>query len=235
MSEISQRLAHVRQRIATAEQSYRRPAGSVSLLAVSKGQPEHAIRSAIAAGQYLFGESYLQEAVGKITALADPAVQWHFIGRVQTNKAKLISRHFAWVQSVDSLRAAQHLNQHRPAEMAPLNVCIQVNISGEPQKSGVAPAQLGELAAAIAALPRLRLRGLMAIPAASRDFAQQRRAFKLVHEAAQGIRARGLALDTLSMGMSADLEAAIAEGATMVRIGTAVFGPRPAQKQNNIS
>lgn len=225
-ADIGGRLAAVRRRITAAEREYGRAAGAVALLAVSKGHPPAAVSAAAAAGQQSFGESYVQEAVPKIQALAHQALEWHFIGRLQSNKAKLIGRHFAWVHSLDNLQVAQVLSRHRLAQAPPLSVCIQVNVSGEPQKSGVAPDGVTALAEAVAALPGLALRGLMAIPAPSDDFSEQRRSYALVHERWRQCRDAGLSLDTLSMGMSHDLEAAICEGATMVRIGTAVFGPR---------
>lgn len=227
MSDIKDRLDAVRRRIAAAEAQYDRPAGSVALLAVSKGQPATAVAAAAAAGQRLFGESYVQEALPKIEALAGEGLEWHFIGRLQSNKAKFIGRRFAWVHSLDNLKAAEALDRHRPAGSPPLNVCIQVNACGERQKSGVAPERVPALAEAVAGLARLRLRGLMTIPVPSDDFSEQRHAFGIVAERWRQCRAAGLALDTLSMGMSRDLEAAICEGATIVRIGTAVFGPRP--------
>lgn len=226
MPDVKDRLDTVRRRIAAAEVKYQRPAGSVALLAVSKGHPAPAIGAAATAGQRLFGESYVQEAVGKIEALAPRDLEWHFIGRMQSNKAKLIGHHFAWVHSLDNLKAAEALSRHRPAGAARLNVCIQVNASGERQKSGVAPERVMALAEAVAPLAHLTLRGLMTIPTPSDDFAEQQRAFSIVAERWRACRDAGLALDTLSMGMSHDLEAAISQGATVVRIGTAVFGPR---------
>ncbi len=212
-----------------AEQRYGRPAGSVALLAVSKQQPATAIAEVAAAGQTRFGENYLQEALPKMAALAEgeqAELEWHFIGPIQSNKTRLIAENFAWVHSVDRLKIAQRLSMQRPGELEPLNLCLQVNISGEASKSGVEPAELAELAMAVAALPRLRLRGLMAIPAPCDDFAEQRRACARLREWQEQLAGSGLLLDTLSMGMSDDLEAAIAEGATLVRIGTAIFGPR---------
>jgi len=181
-----------------------------------------------AAGQRAFGENYLQEALDKIAALKDraPDIEWHFIGPIQSNKTRPIAENFAWVHSVDRLKIAQRLSEQRPAALAPLNICIQVNVSGEASKSGCAPQDLPALAHAVAALPGLRLRGLMAIPEPASSEAEQRRPLRQLRELAEQLRAEGLALDTLSMGMSADLAAAIAEGATMVRIGTAIFGER---------
>jgi len=202
----------------------------VDLLAVSKGQPPAALAAAHAAGQRRFGESYLQEALAKRDALGGLAAEWHFIGPMQSNKAKRIAAHFDWVHSLDRADLAERLHRHRPAALPPLEVCIQVNVSGEASKRGVAPEEVPALAEVVAGLPRLRLRGLMTIPAPERDPARQRAAFALLRTLLEALRARGHAgLDTLSMGMSADLEAAVAEGATIVRVGTAVFGPRPAK------
>jgi len=227
MSDIAARLDAVHRRIAAAESRYGRSAGSVALLGVSKGHPAPALAEAAAAGQRRFGESYVQEALPKIEALASQDLEWHFIGRVQSNKAKQIGRHFAWVHGLDNLKAAEALDRHRPAAAPPLNVCIQVNAGAERQKSGVAPDRVLALAEALAALPRLALRGLMTIPSPSDDFQEQQQAFAVVAARWRECREAGLALDTLSMGMSRDLEAAISQGATLVRIGTAVFGPRP--------
>ena len=229
-SEIENRLSDVRQRIRSAEARYRRPPDSVTLIAVSKAQPASAILTAIAARQRAFGESYLQEAVAKIDTLAQhtatPDIQWHFIGPIQSNKTRPIAERFHWVHSIDRYRIAQRLNDQRPAALPPLNVCVQVNISGETGKSGVPAGETGPLAQAVAQLPRLRLRGLMCVPAATDDPGQQRGAFRQTRHLQERLIAEGLPLDTLSMGMSNDLEAAIAEGATLVRAGTAVFGPR---------
>lgn len=232
MSRAAEGLQQVRERIRAAEQRYGREPDSVTLLAVSKQQPIEAIRAVAAAGQRRFGENYLQDALPKIEALnsealAGEALEWHFIGPLQSNKTRPVAEHFAWVHSVDRLRIARRLSDQRPDTLLPLNVCLQVNISGEASKSGVEPAELPELAAAVAELPRLRLRGLMAIPAPSEDFAEQRQACARLRACQERLIAAGLALDTLSIGMSDDLEAAIAEGSTLVRIGTAIFGPRP--------
>ncbi len=229
MTRITAQLLAVRQRIAAAEARFARVPGSVQLLAVSKGQPLAAIRAACAAGQVRFGESYAQEALGKITALTDCAVEWHFIGPLQRNKTRSVATHFAWAHSLDRLALAERLNAQRPAELPALQVCIEVNISGEASKSGVMPAAVPALATAVAALPRLRLRGLMALPAPVSEFTAQLAAFQRLRALYDELRARGYALDTLSMGMSDDLEAAIAAGATLVRIGTAIFGERPAK------
>ena len=221
---IEHNLRVVRDRIEQAAQAYARKAPS--LLAVSKGHPESAIRRAFTAGQYEFGESYLQEALAKIGAMRDLPIVWHYIGPIQSNKTAAIAEHFSWVHGIDRLKIAERLSAARPDNLAPLNICIQINSSGEASKSGVAPAQLAPLASAVATLPRLRLRGLMAIPAPTTDVNTQRGSFRGVREQFDALCLAGLALDTLSMGMSEDLEAAIAEGATIVRIGTAIFGLR---------
>ncbi len=221
-------LARVNARIAAAEQRYGRAHGSVALLAVSKRQNAAAVRAAHAAGQRRFGENYVQEASVKMQALADLDCEWHFIGPLQSNKTRQVAEQFAWLHTLDRVKLARRLSEQRPATLPPLNVCLQVNISAEASKSGVAPVAVAELAAVVAALPRLRLRGLMAIPAPADELQAQRQPFARLRELLQTLRGTGLALDTLSMGMSADLEAAVAEGATMVRVGTAVFGPRPA-------
>ncbi|SDJ53353.1 hypothetical protein SAMN05216189_101887 [Pseudomonas delhiensis] len=223
MSTIAENIAKVRERIREAEQACGRPSGGVALLAVSKTKPAAAIREAHAAGLVDFGENYLQEALGKQAELADLALTWHFIGPIQSNKTRPIAEHFHWVHSVDRLKVAERLSAQRPAQLPALNVCLQVNVSGEASKSGCAPEELPALAAAVAALPNLKLRGLMAIPEPTEDVAAQRAAFARLREL---LTALNLGLDTLSMGMSHDLEAAIAEGATCVRIGTALFGAR---------
>lgn len=222
---LSERLHAVQERIHAAERAAGRPPGSVGLIAVSKTQPAAAIRAAVQAGQRDFGENYLQEALAKQTELADcPAIRWHFIGPIQSNKTRPIATHFDWVHSVDRLKVAERLSEQRPSQKPALNICLQVNISHEDSKSGINLAELPELARAVAALPRLRLRGLMAIPAPTADPASQRQAFRTLRLALENLDLPGL--DTLSMGMSDDLEAAILEGATLVRVGTAVFGPR---------
>jgi len=226
MSILTERLAAVRARIEQAERQYQRPPGSVQLIAVSKTRPVSDVQLLLREGQHCFGESYVQEAVEKISALAGEAIEWHFIGPIQSNKTRAIAEHFAWVQSVDRLKIAQRLQDQRPAHLPPLNICLQVNISRDPAKAGVAPEELAELARAIAALDRLHLRGLMAIPSYSSELEQQRRPFQALRNCLEDLQARGFELDTLSMGMSNDMEAAIAEGATMVRIGTDIFGPR---------
>ncbi|MDP1765993.1 MAG: YggS family pyridoxal phosphate-dependent enzyme [Methylotenera sp.] len=198
----------------------------VCLLAVSKAQSSQAIREAFAAGQKVFGENYLQEAIEKLSQLTDLNIEWHFIGPIQSNKTQLIAQNFAWVHSVDRLKIAQRLNDARPENLAPLQVCIQVNSSNEVSKSGVAPNELESLAAAIATMPRLKLRGLMSIPEPSNDNNKQRAQFKQVRECYDALIAKGFALDTLSIGMSDDYKIAIEQGATIVRIGSALFGAR---------
>lgn len=196
------------------------------LLAVSKTWPADSVREAAAAGQRAFGENYVQEGVAKVEALAGLGLEWHFIGPLQSNKTRLVANSFAWVHSIDRLKIAERLSEQRDVHLPPLDVCIQVNVSGEASKSGVAPDDLPELARAVAALPRLRLRGLMAIPEPTSDVALQRARFASLRQLREQLNAGGLQLDTLSMGMSDDLEAAIAEGSTMVRVGTAIFGGR---------
>ncbi|MBT9235432.1 MULTISPECIES: YggS family pyridoxal phosphate-dependent enzyme [Pseudomonas] len=223
MSTLADNLSAISARIASAAQAAGRDPASVQLLAVSKTKPASAIREIHAAGVCDFGENYLQEALTKQQALGDLPLIWHFIGPIQSNKTKAIAEHFDWVHSVDRLKIAQRLSEQRPAGLAPLNICLQVNVSGEDSKSGCAPADLPALAKAVAALPNLRLRGLMAIPEPTDDRAAQEAAFATLRQLQEGL---DLGLDTLSMGMSHDLEAAIAQGATWVRIGTALFGAR---------
>lgn len=224
MISIEQNLAEVLRLISGGAKQAGRKAPS--LLGVSKGQPVSAIRRAFAAGQAEFAESYAQEALGKITELRELNIVWHFIGPIQSNKTAAIAENFSWVHSVDRVKIAERLAAARPVVLAPLNVCLQVNVSGEASKSGVAPNELGTLAAVVSRLPRLKLRGLMTIPALTDDVSEQRHAFRRVRELCDSLRRDGYDLDTLSMGMSQDLEAAIAEGATIVRVGTAIFGPR---------
>ncbi len=226
MPNIIENLRIVLARIAQAERSAGRTPGAVQLLAVSKGHQAADIRAAFAAGQRRFGESYLQEAMDKMAALTDLALEWHFIGPVQSNKTKNIAEHFDWIHSIDRDKVALRLNQHRPAHLPPLAACIQVNISGEASKSGVEPGHLHDLAKLVNAQPRLQLRGLMAIPAAGDGLDGRQRAFRHLRQLAERLGRQGVALDTLSMGMSDDLEAAVAEGATLVRVGTAIFGAR---------
>jgi pyridoxal phosphate enzyme (YggS family) len=228
MATIANNIQQVQRRIAAACAAAQRPVQSVTLLAVSKTQEASAVRDAFGAGQRAFGENYVQEALDKMGALADlrPQVEWHLIGPLQSNKTRVVAEHFDWVHSVDRLKVAQRLSEQRPAHLPPLDVCLQVNISGEATKSGAAPAEVPALARAVAALPRLRLRGLMAIPEPEGDCEAQRAPHRLLRELQQVLVRDGLPLDTLSMGMSADLEAAVAEGSTLVRIGTASFGAR---------
>jgi len=224
-SQIQQRLDTVRARIRQAEAAAGRCPGSVRLIAVSKTQPADAIAAAYYYGQREFGENYVQEALAKQEKLAHYDIGWHFIGPIQSNKTKLIAARFSWVHSVDRFKIAERLSDQRPKELPPLNVCIQVNVSGEATKSGVALEELKGLVEAIAELPRLRVRGLMTIPAPTDAIDLQRASFRNLRQAAE--RLDGFGLDTLSMGMSDDLEAAVLEGSTMVRVGSALFGPRP--------
>lgn len=229
MDTINANLQAVKARINAAAKQCGRDANSIELLAVSKTFGTDAVRSAHAAGQRAFGENYVQEGVEKITALSGLPLVWHFIGPIQSNKTRQIAENFDWVHSIDRLKIAERLSAARPANRAPLQVCIQINIGDETSKSGVPPAEALALAQSILKLPQLRLRGLMAIPPASDDVAVQRRHFGELRALRDSLAAGGCALDTLSMGMSADIEAAIAEGATMVRVGTAIFGARPRQ------
>lgn len=230
MSTIAQNLQAIAGTIVAALQESGRQPGAVQLLAVSKTFGPEAVLEAVRAGQLAFGENYLQEALDKMAAVAagapGTALAWHFIGPIQSNKTRPIAEHFDWVHTVDRLKIAQRLSEQRPAQLAPLNICLQVNISGEASKSGVAPDEVAELARQVAALPRLRLRGLMAIPEPAEGYEQQRAPFARLRALYEQLRAEGLALDTLSMGMSADLKAAIVEGATIVRVGSAIFGSR---------
>ncbi len=223
MSTIAENIAKVGERIREAAQASGRDLDSIGLLAVSKTKPSAAVREAFAAGLRDFGENYLQEALEKQVELSDLPLIWHFIGPIQSNKTKPIAEHFAWVHSVDRLKVAQRLSEQRPVSLPPLNICLQVNVSLESSKSGCAPDELTALALAVSQLPNLCLRGLMAIPEPTDDVAAQRAAFARLRELRDGLP---MPLDTLSMGMSHDLDAAIAEGATWVRIGTALFGAR---------
>lgn len=223
---LTKRFASVSERIHAAEAAAGRPAGSVTLLAVSKGQSARSVDALAALGQRRFGESYLQEALDKRNQVTSEGLEWHFIGPIQSNKTRGIAEHFDWVQSVDRPKILRRLNDQRPAELAPLQICLQVNISGESQKSGVPPDSIEGLAREAAGFPRLRLRGLMAIPAPSEDPAELHAAFARLRRHFDSLRNAGHELDTLSIGMSGDIEAAVAEGSTMVRVGTAVFGPR---------
>lgn len=223
---ISANIAKVLEQVRVAAEKYDRQSSDVQVMAVSKTQPVASVRAAAAAGMVHFGENYLQEAEEKIDACRDLNLQWHFIGPIQSNKTRSIAAHFDWVHSVDREKILKRLNDHREADNDPLNICLQVNISGEASKSGVAPENLPALAELADSLPRLRLRGLMAIPAPSDDFAQQKAAADALARLYVQTREVHPQLDTLSLGMSADLEAAVAAGSTMVRIGTAIFGPR---------
>ncbi|MBC7394256.1 MAG: YggS family pyridoxal phosphate-dependent enzyme [Variovorax sp.] len=228
MTMIRDNLQQVTSRIVTACTAAGRDPASVRLLAVSKTFPAEAVRDAYGAGQRAFGENYIQEGVGKIQALANirAELEWHCIGPLQSNKTRLVAEHFDWVHSVDRLKIAQRLSEQRPADLPPLQVCLQVNVDGGANKSGVSPEEAVALAQAVAALPRLRLRGLMAIPEPAVGFDAQRALFLKAAAVFDRINAAGIELDTLSLGMSADLEAAIAAGSTMVRVGTAIFGGR---------
>ena len=226
MDTVKSTLQAVQARIAAAAELAGRSAQEVALLAVSKTCSAEAVRALAEAGQREFGESYVQEAVAKIAALADLPLIWHFIGPIQRNKTTQIAENFDWVHGVDRVIIAQRLSAARAPDQAPLNVCLQVNVSGEASKSGVAPEQLNDLVDEICSLPRLRLRGLMAIPQATEDVAAQRAQFARVRECFEQLNRQGAGLDTLSMGMSGDMEAAVAEGATIVRVGTALFGNR---------
>lgn len=229
--EIQNNLHTIKQRIADYEQKYARTPGSVQLLAASKSQSIDSIIAAFDAGQQSFGENYLQEALAKIAALQDKKIEWHFIGHIQSNKTRSIAEHFAWVHSVDSSKIAKRLNDQRPAQLPPLNICIEVNISEAETKSGIAANQVLALAQYCQTLPRCHLRGLMAIPTAHTSFNEQRDDCHKLFSLWQSLQAQHIALDTLSLGMSDDLEAAIAEGSTLVRVGTAIFGKRVEKKE----
>lgn len=232
---LQENLRSLRREISAAAAAADRSEQSVTLVAVSKGQPAGALRAIAALGVEHFGESYLQEALAKRAALADLAVTWHFIGRIQSNKTRPLAQQFDWVHGVDRLKIAERLSAQRPAELAPLNVCLQINIAAEARKAGIAPGHGAELAAAVARLPRLRLRGLMTILPAALSPEERRRGFAALRALLQQLNARGAALDTLSMGMSDDFREAILEGATLVRIGTALFGPRAARGEQATS
>ena len=226
MTMIATNLHTVQERISAACQAAGRSSDSVTLLAVSKTFGPEAVAAAYAAGQTAFGENYIQEAVQKITQLRHLPLQWHCIGPIQSNKTRLVAGHFDWVHTVDRLKVAQRLSEQRPTDMAPLQVCIQVNVDGGATKSGVLPAEALALAQQVAALPSLRLRGIMCIPEPAIDFIAACALFSCARALFDALNAAGLALDTLSMGMSSDLEAAIHEGSTMVRVGSAIFGGR---------
>lgn len=227
---ITQNIRDIQKRITEAEKKYARPENSVCLLAVSKTRPIEDIVAALDGQQQHFGENYLQDALEKITAIEkiknNSDIKWHFIGPIQSNKTKAIAQHFDWVHSIDRLKIAQRLSEQRQAEQGPLNICLQINSSGENSKSGVSVEEAIPLAKEIARLPHLKLRGLMTIPANSDEIEQQRKPFRLLRELKDEIISQGIMLDTLSMGMTNDMEAAIAEGSTIVRIGTAIFGAR---------
>ncbi len=226
MINIQKNFAAVQQRIRDSEKKFGRTSGSVALLAVSKGQPLEKILQAVHSGQLAFGENYLQEALIKIDALADKHIEWHFIGAIQSNKTKEIAKYFSWVHSVSNFKIAQRLNEQRPPHLPPLNICLEINVSHETTKSGMDMDKVVMLATQCAALSRLKLRGLMTVPAIKNTFLEQRAELHTLQSLFQMLRNQGFAIDTLSMGMSNDLEAAIAEGATIVRIGTAIFGSR---------
>ncbi len=226
MTTISANLQAVLARIGEAARRCGRQPEEISLLAVSKTWPGSYVQEAARAGQKAFGENYVQEGVDKVRETALPDLEWHFIGPLQSNKTRLVAEAFQWVHSVDRLKIAERLSQQRPAHLPPLQICLQVNISNEDSKSGVPEEDVASLAQQIAYLPRLKLRGLMTIPAPAPEFAQQRAPFRRLRELYEELNRNGFALDTLSMGMSNDIEAAIAEGSTLVRVGTAIFGER---------
>lgn len=230
MTTLQERLSVVQARMAQACAQAGRAPSAVRLLAVSKLHPAQAVREALVHGQNAFGENYVQEALDKMAALADlrSAIEWHLVGPLQSNKTRAVAEAFDWVHSVDRLKIAQRLSDQRPAQLPPLSICLQVNISGEASKSGLSPAEVVDIAPAVAALPRLRLRGLMAIPEPLEGIEAQRAPLRALRLLQETLNRQGLPMDTLSMGMSDDLEAAIAEGSTLVRVGTAVFGPRAA-------
>ena len=231
MTTISKALQAVQARILRAATQCGRDPDSIRLIAVSKKVQAETLRCAFEAGQRVFGESYVQEAIPKIAALKDLAITWHFIGPLQSNKTKLVAENFAWVHSVERVKVAQRLSEQRPAHLPNLNLCLQVNVSGEASKAGVAPAELHALAQAVSTLPKVKLRGLMAIPEATQDVALQHTQLRLLRNLYDQLNAQGFNLDTLSMGMSDDLEAAIAEGATQLRVGSAIFGARIKTEQ----
>jgi len=226
MNSVNIRLTKVKAQIAHACKTFNRDPGSVQLLAVSKTRPKEDIISAFEAGQTLFGESYLQEAIDKIRKINLPEIQWHYIGRIQSNKTRAIAENFHWVHSVDKFKYAQRLNEQRPPHLPPLNICLQIKIDDEESKGGLSEQQAGEILDGAEQFSRLRIRGLMTLPAATDTLEKQRQPFKQLRAIKERLSSREYPLDTLSMGMSADLDAAIAEGANIVRIGTAIFGPR---------
>jgi pyridoxal phosphate enzyme (YggS family) len=231
MTTIPERAQAIRQAMHDAALESGREPEAITLLAVSKTHSADTVRAAYAAGLHAFGENYLQEGLDKIASLSDLPLEWHFIGPIQSNKTRPIAEHFDWVHGVDRLKIAQRLNDARPAGMPPLNICIQINVSGEASKSGCLPEQLPALAQAVSGMPHLRLRGLMAIPEPTADVALQHRQFRMLRELQEALQRKGTVLDTLSMGMSEDFPVAIQEGATIVRIGTAIFGARQKQQQ----
>ena len=226
MNTLTERINQIRAQITNSEHRYQRPTGSVTLLAVSKTRPLADIETAWASGQRDFGENYLQDALPKVSAMADKDINWHFIGPIQSNKTRPIAEHFQWVHSVDRVKVAQRLSEQRPAKLPPLNICLQVNVSRDPAKAGVSPEEALTVARQLTALPNIKLRGLMTIPAHCDDFEQQRIPFRTLRQLYENMQTEGIELDTLSMGMTDDMDAAIAEGSTMVRIGTAIFGQR---------
>ena len=226
MTTIASGLQNVKTRIKGIAEKIGRQPETITLLAASKTNPAERLREAFIAGQTVFGENYLQEALVKISSLADLSIEWHFIGPIQSNKTKRIAENFAWVHSVDRKKIADRLSKDRPESFPPLQICLQVNVSGEDSKSGVAPEEIAELAAHVISLPRLKLRGLMAVPELTTATALQRSQFRMLREAYDQLRRDNYDLDTVSMGMSEDMDIAIEEGATMVRVGTAIFGPR---------
>jgi pyridoxal phosphate enzyme (YggS family) len=230
ISSIAENLAQVREQINSSAHKNDRSGSEICLLAVSKTRPADDLRAAYAEGQRDFGENYLQDAMEKIEALHDLDICWHFIGPMQSNKTRSVAEHFNWVHTVDRIKIAKRLSEQRPDGMPPLNICLQVNISEEESKSGCSPEEVAELASEIIKLPNLKLRGLMAIPQATNDPLEQQQAFSRLRDLQEQLKSKEPTLDTLSMGMSADMEAAIAEGATIVRIGTAIFGPRVPKK-----
>jgi len=226
MNNITSRLKNIHQTIDNASTLYGRSIDDIQLLAVSKTRPTEDILTALQAGQDCFGESYLQEAIKKIQAITDTPVQWHFIGRIQSNKTRIIAENFDWVHSICSLKHAQRLNNQRPSNLPPLNICLQINLSNEESKAGLAPKEALNMVAKLQALPHLKLEGLMTLPAPTQTLEQQRQPFRALRELRDQLATPACPLKTLSMGMSGDLEAAIAEGATIIRVGTAIFGPR---------
>ncbi|WP_456415730.1 YggS family pyridoxal phosphate-dependent enzyme [Thiolapillus sp.] len=226
MGKLQQRLSQVQAQIRSFALSCDRDPTGIRLIAVSKTRPASDIRQAFEAGQSAFAENYLQDALQKIPALQDCNIEWHFIGRIQSNKTRAIAEHFSWVHTLASFKHARRLDEQRPAALPPLNICIQLNLTGEQSKGGIAAAALPSLLEKLAGLPHLHLRGLMTMPPATASAAQQRQVFAQLRRLRDDMNRQGHALDTLSMGMSGDMQAAICEGATMVRIGTAIFGPR---------